>query len=41
MSSSEPDAETLERHYRITLDFRLLLRQIMLVVCRKSPFFDQ
>jgi hypothetical protein len=28
MSSGETDEESLERHYRITLDFRLLLRSI-------------
>lgn len=40
MSSGESDIETLERHYRVTLDFRLLLRPITSEVCRESFFFN-
>lgn len=36
MSSDEHDARTLERHYRVTLDFRLLAREITEEVCRES-----
>jgi hypothetical protein len=39
MSSGETDEETPERHYRVTLDFRLLLRPITPEVCRESFFF--
>jgi hypothetical protein len=35
-SSCEPDEETLERHYRVTLNFRLLVRAIRLEFCRES-----
>jgi hypothetical protein len=38
-SGGETDAESLERHYRITLDFRLRLRPITPEVCRESFFF--
>jgi hypothetical protein len=38
-SGGEPDAESLERHYRITLDFRLRLRPLTSEVCRESFFF--
>jgi hypothetical protein len=37
---TEPDAGTLERHYRVTLDFRLLVRAITPEVCRESFFFN-
>jgi hypothetical protein len=40
MSSGETDEETLERHYRITLDFRLRLRPLTPEVCRESFFFN-
>lgn len=39
MRSGESDIESLERHYRVTLDFRLLLRPLTLEVCRESFFF--
>jgi hypothetical protein len=39
MSSGETDEETPERHYRVTLDFRLLIRPITPQVCRESVFF--
>jgi len=41
MSSGEPDSETLERHYRVTLDFRVLVRAITPEVCRESFFFNE
>jgi hypothetical protein len=41
MSSGEAGAETLERHYRVTLDFRLLLRPITAEACRESYFFNE
>jgi hypothetical protein len=40
MSSDEPEVGTLERHYRVTLDFRLLAREITPEVCRESFFFS-
>ena len=40
MSNGEPDVESLERHYRVTLDFRLLLRPITPEVCQESFFFN-
>lgn len=40
MSNGESDIETLERHYRVTLDFRLLLRPITPEVCQESFFFN-
>jgi hypothetical protein len=39
-SGGETDAETPERHYRITLDFRLLLRPFTTEVCREGLFDD-
>ncbi|HEX8687174.1 MAG TPA: hypothetical protein VF654_11770 [Pyrinomonadaceae bacterium] len=36
----EPDVESSERHYRITLDFRLLLRPFTPEPCR-DRFFDR
>lgn len=39
-SGREADAESLERHYRVTLDFRLHLRPLTLEVCRESFFFN-
>jgi hypothetical protein len=41
MSSEEPEAGTLERHYRVTLDFRLLVREITPELCRESFFFNE
>jgi hypothetical protein len=38
-SGGETDVESLERHYRVTLDFRLRLRPITPEVCRESFFF--
>jgi hypothetical protein len=38
-SGGEPDVESLERHYRVTLDFRLRLRPLTPEVCRESCFF--
>jgi hypothetical protein len=35
-SGGESDAESLERHYRVTLDFRLRLRPITPEVRRES-----
>jgi hypothetical protein len=40
MSGGESDAETLERHYRVVLDFRVLVRPITPEVCRESFFFN-
>jgi len=40
MSSGETDEETPERHYRVTLDFRLLIRPITQEVCRESVFYS-
>ena len=40
MSSGEPDENALERHYRVTLDFRVLVRAITPEVCRESFFFN-
>lgn len=37
---AESDAGTLERHYRVTLDLRLLVRAIMPEVCQESFFFN-
>jgi hypothetical protein len=39
MSKGEADMESLERHYRVTLDFRLLLRPITPEVCQESFYF--
>ncbi|HEY0172948.1 MAG TPA: hypothetical protein VGB98_18155, partial [Pyrinomonadaceae bacterium] len=39
-SGGEPDAESLERHYRVTLDFRLRLRPLTPEVCRECFFFQ-
>jgi hypothetical protein len=40
MKSGESGAGTLEMHYRVTLDFRLLLRPITSEVCQESFFFN-
>ena len=39
-SSGESDVESLERHNRVTLDFRLHLRPLTPEVCRESFFFN-
>lgn len=41
MSSGESDTDTLERHYRVTLDFRVLARPITDEVRRESFFFKE
>ena len=40
MNNCESDVGTLERHYRVTLDFRLLAREITPEVCQESFFFN-
>lgn len=40
MGHTGPDAGALERHYRVTLDFRLLAREITPEVCQESFFFN-
>jgi hypothetical protein len=40
MNSGETDEESLERHYRITLDFRLLIRPITQEVGREGSSSD-
>jgi len=40
VSSDESEVGTLERHYRVTLDFRLLAREITPELCRESFFFN-
>jgi hypothetical protein len=40
-SSDESEVGTLERHYRVTLDFRLLAREITPELCRESFFFKE
>ena len=40
MEHTESDAGTLEMHYRVTLDFRLLVRAITPEVCQDSFFFN-
>lgn len=40
MSVGKSDAGTLEKHYRVTLDFRLLVRGITPEVCGESFFFN-
>lgn len=41
MSSGEADIETLERYYRVTLDFRVLVRGLTPEVFRESFFFNE
>jgi hypothetical protein len=36
----ESDVGTLERHYRVTLDFRVLAREITAEVCQESFLFN-
>ncbi len=40
MNSDEHETETLEMHYRVTLDFRMLVRAINDEVCQESFFFN-
>lgn len=40
MDRGEPEADTLEMHYRVTLDFRVLVRAITPEVCQESFFFN-
>lgn len=39
-NQKESDTEDLEKHYRVTLDFRLLVRAITTEVCQESFFFN-
>lgn len=39
-SGGEAHVEGPERHYRVTLDFRLRIRQLTPELCRESFFFD-
>ena len=41
MTSGETDVGSMERHYRVTPDSRLLLRQITPEVCRGNFFFNE
>jgi hypothetical protein len=41
MNNGETDANLLERHYRVTLDFRVLVMPITPEVCRESFFFNE
>ena len=41
MSSCESDTDTLERHYRVTLDFRVLARPITDEVRQENFFFRE
>lgn len=41
MSNGETDLGTLERHYRVTLDFRLLAGDITPALCQESFFFSE
>ena len=40
MNSDEHNRDTLERHYRVTLDFRMLVRDINYEVCQESLSFN-
>lgn len=40
MNRDEHETDTLELHYRVTLDFRLLARAITPEVCQESFFFN-
>jgi hypothetical protein len=40
MNSDEHEIETQELHYRVTLDFRMLIRPITPEVCQESLFFN-
>lgn len=39
MNSDEQDTETQELHYRVTMDFRILIRPITPEVCEETLFF--
>lgn len=39
MNQEEPATDTLEKHYRVMLDFRMLVRPITQEVCQESFFF--
>jgi len=36
MNKDESDTETVEKHYRVTLDFKMLIREITPEVCQES-----
>ena len=40
MNHDEYETDTLEMHYRVTLDFRMLVRPITPEVCQESFFFN-
>ena len=40
MNSDESEPDTLEKHYRVTLDFKMLVRPITPEVCQESFFFN-
>jgi hypothetical protein len=40
MEQGESQTDTLEMHYRVTLDFRMLVRAITSEVCQESFFFN-
>jgi ribosomal protein L20A (L18A) len=40
MNQEEPETGTLERHYRVTLDFKMLVREITPEVCQESFYFS-
>jgi hypothetical protein len=40
MNQDEHETETFEMHYRVTLDFRMLVRAITPEVCQESFFFN-
>jgi hypothetical protein len=40
MNQDESGTDTLEKHYRVTLDFKLLVREITSEVCQESDFFN-
>jgi hypothetical protein len=39
MDREAPETDTLEKHYRVTMDFRMLVRPITPEVCQESFFF--
>ncbi|HKC63538.1 MAG TPA: hypothetical protein VKB86_07865, partial [Pyrinomonadaceae bacterium] len=39
--TKQTDAKTIEKHYRLTLDFRLLVRPITSEVCKESFHYDE
>ena len=39
--TKQTDAETIEKHYRLTMDFRLLVRPITSEVCKESFHYDE